>query len=60
MRAFSDPYFPVNGQNRIEFCPYAGKYRSAKARISGFFTHCESKELYKILDANSKMVIRYI
>ena len=57
MRVFSDPYFPIYGR----FCPYTGEHRSEKVNISGYFTHCESKNknLYKILDANSKMVIPY-
>ena len=59
MQSFSDPCFAVYGQNRIRFCPYTEKYRSEKAHISGYFMHCESKELYKIFDANSKVVIPY-
>ena len=47
------------GHNRIRFCPYTEKYRSEKAHISGYFTHCENKELYKIFDTNSKVVIPY-
>ena len=57
--ALSDPYIYVYGQNRIRFCPYTGKCRSEEAHISGYFTYCESKELHKILDANSNMVIPY-
>ena len=59
MQAFSDPYFSVYGQNRIRFCPYTGNYRSEKAHISGYFTHCDSTELYKIFDTNSKIAIPY-
>ena len=57
MKAFSDPYFPVYGKNRIRFFPYTAKYRSEKPHISGYFTHFESKELDKVFDANSKIVI---
>ena len=58
MKVSSDPYFPVYGQNHIRFFSYTAKYRSEKAHISGYFTQFESKELYKVFDANSKMVIR--
>ena len=54
-----DRIVSVYGHFRIRFCPCTGKYWSEKVYIEGYFTHCESKELYKILDANSKMVILY-
>ena len=59
MQAFSDPYFPVYGQDRIRFRPYTEKYRSEKPHISGYFTYYESKKLYKIFDPNSRMAIPY-
>ena len=43
-----------------KFCLYTGKYRSEKAHISRYFTHCESIKFYKILNANLEMVIRFI
>ena len=42
IRAFSNPYFPVCGQNnirgkiQIRVCPYTGKYGSEKVRISSY------------------------
>ena len=39
IRVFSDPFFPVYGQN-LRICPYMGNYVSKKTRILIYFTQC--------------------
>ena len=77
MQAFSDPYFPVYGHNRIRFIwtqsyPIIVSYRivsdsvhtrkktdQRKPTFRDTSRTVKKKELYKIFDANSKMVIPY-
>ena len=39
IQVFTDPYSPVQGQNR-RFCPCTGDYGSVKTRILAYFIQC--------------------